>query len=103
MDTLLINRGKASLKISEQHFIRILLVKRSTDILALTKMWLDNTQNDVGPAVPGYNLFHKDQKSNIQWRSCAGGKVTIYACGVLEGKWRHDFVSDELGQICLEL
>ena len=57
-----------------------LRVKRSIDILALTETWVDETWNDVELAVPGYNLFRKDQKSNSQSRFCAGGKVIIYAC-----------------------
>lgn len=57
-----------------------LRVKRSIDILALTETWVDETWNDVELAVPGYNLFRKDRKSNSQSRSCAGGKVIIYAC-----------------------
>ena len=39
-----------------------LRVKRSIDILALTETWVDETWNDVELAVPGYNLFRKDQK-----------------------------------------
>ena len=57
-----------------------LRVKRSIDILALTETWVDETWNDVELAVPGYNLFREDRKSNSQSRSCAGGKVIIYAC-----------------------
>ena len=57
-----------------------LRVKRSIDILALTETWVDETWNDVELAVPGYNLFRKDRKSNSQSRCCAGGKVIIYTC-----------------------
>ena len=38
-------------------FIRILLLRRSIDILALTETWLDETWNDFQLTVPGYNLF----------------------------------------------
>ena len=57
-----------------------LLVNRSIDILALTETWVDETWNDIELAVPGYNLFCKDRKSNSQSRSFAGSKVIIYAC-----------------------
>lgn len=53
--------------------------------------------------VPGYNLFHKDQKSNIQSRPFAGGGVIIYACDGLERNPRHDLKSDKLEEICHEL
>jgi len=76
--------------------IRILLVKHSIDILTLTETWLYKTWHDIGLAVPGYNIFRKDRKSNIQSRSCAGGGVIIYVLDGLEGKRRRDFESDEL-------
>ena len=59
--------------------IRILLLSRSIDILALTETWLDETWNDKELAVPGYNLFCKDREANNQSRSCAGGGIVIYA------------------------
>ena len=83
-------------------FIRILLLKLCIDILTLTETWLDETWNDVEITAPGYSLFRKDRKSNIQSRSCAGGGVIIYARDGTEGKRRGDLESDELEQICLE-
>ena len=53
--------------------IRILLLSRSLDILALTETWLDETWNYKELAVVGYNLFHRDREANNQSRSCVGG------------------------------
>ena len=66
-------------------FIRILLLRRSIDILALTETWLDETWNDFQLTVPAYNLFRKDRKCNIQSRSCAGGGVIIYVRDGIRG------------------
>ena len=66
------------------------MLKRSIDMLALTETWLDETWNDVELTVPGYNLFRKDRKSNIQSRSCADSRVIIYARDGIEGKRRGD-------------
>ena len=75
VDTLLIKTGKASLEISEQFTGKALYWHFSS-----YWTWVDETWNDVELAVPGYNLFRKDRKSNSQSRSCAGSKVIIYAC-----------------------
>ena len=52
--------------------IKILLLRRSIGILALTETWLDETWHDLELTVPGYNLFRKDRSSNIQARLRVG-------------------------------
>ncbi|CAH3176504.1 unnamed protein product [Porites lobata] len=88
---------------NEPDFIRILLLKCSIDILALTETWLGETWNDVELTVPGYNLFHSSRKSNVQSRPFADGGVIIHACDGLAGNPRRDLESDELEEICLKL
>ena len=65
-------------------FIRILLLKRSIAILALTETWLDETWNDVKLTVPGYNLFSKDRKSNIELES---KRLQLKTFGTFNGKF----------------
>ena len=83
--------------------IKILLLRRSIDILALTETWLDETWHDLELTVPGYNLFRKDRSSNIQARLRVGGGIAIYIREDLNGKRRRDLESHEIEQLCLEL
>lgn len=83
--------------------IRILLLSRSLDILALTETWLDETWNDKELAVVGYNLFRRDREANNQSRSCVGGGIVIYARDSLMGKRRYDLESNEMEQMCIEV
>lgn len=69
---------------NEPDFIRILLLKCSIDILALSATWLGETWNAVELTVRGYNLFLNDRKSNNQSRPLAGGGVIFYGCDEFE-------------------
>lgn len=75
---------------NKRELIKILLLKRSIDILALTETWLDETWHDLELTIPGYNLFCKDRSSNIQARPRVGGEISIYIHEDLNGKRRRD-------------
>ena len=83
--------------------IKILLLKRSIDILALTETWLDESWHDLELTIPGYNLFRQDRSSNIQARPRVGGGIAIYSREDLNGIRRRDLELHEMEQICLKL
>ena len=64
--------------------IRLMLPKKSIDILAITETWLDNSWTDNELVVSGYNLFRRDRET------AQGGGIIIYTHNSLSAERRSD-------------
>ena len=64
--------------------IRLMMHKKSMDILAITETWLDNSWIDNELVITGYNLFRRDRKT------AQGGGIIVYTHNSLSAKRRSD-------------
>ena len=76
--------------------IRLMMHKKSTDILAITETWLDNSWTDNELVITGYNLFRRDRKT------AQGGGIIVYTHNSLSAERRSDVESGQIEQISIE-
>ena len=75
--------------------IRLMMHKKSTDILAITETWLDNSWTDNELVITGYNLFSRDRKTQ-------GGGIIVYTHNSLCAERRSDLESEQIEIISIE-
>ena len=76
--------------------IRLLMHKKSIDILAITETWLDNSWTDNELVITGYILFPRDRKTT------QGGGIIVYTHNSRSAERKSDLESEQIEQISIE-